>query len=98
MLGYPEAALADIKDALKDGREIGQAASVMFALSHVPLIHFLCGNCAAANAEANELIAQACPVLQGQRNVGARSASWPDRQSLGRSANSMTRGDALVKH
>ena len=59
MLGYPEAALADIKDALKDAREIGQAASVMFALSHAPLIHFLCGNYAAANAEANELIALA---------------------------------------
>ena len=59
MLGYPEAALADIKDALRDAREIGQAASVMFALSHAPLIHFLCGNYAAANAEANELIALA---------------------------------------
>src|SRR3984893_8571248 len=34
-------------------------ASVMFALSHAPLIHFLCGHYAAANAEANELIALA---------------------------------------
>jgi predicted ATPase len=59
MLGYPEAALADIKGALKDAREIGQAASVMFALEHAPLIHFLCGNYAAAHAEANELIALA---------------------------------------
>ena len=32
-LGYPEAALADADQALKDAREIGQAASLMYALS-----------------------------------------------------------------
>ena len=32
MLGYPEAALADAEHALKDAREIGQAATLMFAL------------------------------------------------------------------
>jgi hypothetical protein len=34
MLGYPEAALADVEHALKDSREIGHAATSMFALSH----------------------------------------------------------------
>ena len=29
-LGYPEAALADADDALKDAREIGQAATLMY--------------------------------------------------------------------
>ena len=33
LLGYPEAALADADDALKDAREIGQAATLMFALT-----------------------------------------------------------------
>ena len=32
MLGYPEAALADADHALKDAREIGQAATLMYAL------------------------------------------------------------------
>ena len=33
LLGYPEAALADADQALKDAREIGQAATLMYALS-----------------------------------------------------------------
>ena len=32
MLGYPEAALADVEQALRDAREIGQAATLMYAL------------------------------------------------------------------
>src|SRR5207344_210392 len=59
MLGYPEAALADIKHALNYAREISQAASLMFALGHAPVTHFLCGNYAAANAQADELVALA---------------------------------------
>jgi hypothetical protein len=34
LLGYPEAALADTNHAIKDAREIGQAAALMFALAH----------------------------------------------------------------
>ena len=37
LLGYPEAALADAEQALKDAREIGQAATLMFALSYTSL-------------------------------------------------------------
>ena len=33
MLGYPEAALAGVDQALKDAREIGHAASLMYALA-----------------------------------------------------------------
>jgi predicted ATPase len=59
MLGYPEAALADADHALKDAREIGQAATLMYALGPCewPRIH--CGNYATANVEADELIALA---------------------------------------
>jgi class 3 adenylate cyclase/predicted ATPase len=59
LLGYPEAALADTNRALKDAREIGQAATVMFALAHIPLTLIHCGNYAAANAQADELVALA---------------------------------------
>jgi hypothetical protein len=32
LLGYPEAALRDADDALRNAREIGQAATLMYAL------------------------------------------------------------------
>src|SRR5499427_5765864 len=56
MLGYPDAALVDASRALEEAREIGQAATLMYALVHALLIHIQCGNYAAANAEADELI------------------------------------------
>ena len=40
-LGYPEAALADAEHALKDAREIGQAATLMYALFHASFTHIL---------------------------------------------------------
>jgi len=55
ILGYPEAALADSNDALKEAREIGQAATLMFALCHVSFTCILCGNYAAANASLDQL-------------------------------------------
>jgi class 3 adenylate cyclase/predicted ATPase len=56
MLGYPEAALADTDHALKDAREIGQAATLMFALQ-VTLVTFLyAGNYSTANANVDELV------------------------------------------
>ena len=58
-LGYPQAALADSEHEVKDAREIGQAATLMFALHHSALTHILRGNSAAANAEANEVVALA---------------------------------------
>ena len=59
VLGYPEAALADTERALKDAREIGQAATLMYALFLTSLTHILCGNYAAANAQTNEVVALA---------------------------------------
>ena len=52
LLGYPEAALADADQALKDAREIGQAATLMYALCLTSFTHFFCGNYATANAHA----------------------------------------------
>jgi predicted ATPase len=59
MLGYPVAALADASRAVRDAREIGQAATLMYALVHASLTHIHCGDYAAANTEANELVALA---------------------------------------
>jgi predicted ATPase len=59
LLGYPEAARRDTEHALKDAREIGQAATLMYALSHVPVTYILCGNNVAANARADEVVALA---------------------------------------
>ena len=59
LLGYPEAALADTNQALSDAREIGQTATLMYALAHAPLTRIPCGEYAAAKAEADELLALA---------------------------------------
>ena len=59
MLGYPEAALTDVDQALKDAREIGHAPSLMFALAVTSLTHLLLGNYATATAQADELVAVA---------------------------------------
>lgn len=55
-LGYPEAALADAEQALKEAREIGHAATLMFALFHVSFIHMYCGDHPAANKLIEELV------------------------------------------
>jgi predicted ATPase len=59
MLGYPEAALADTRYALKDAREIGQVATLMVALWISWFIDMHCRNYAAANTHADELLALA---------------------------------------
>ena len=59
LLGYPEAALSDADGALKDAREIGHAATLMFALNEASYTRIYCGNFAAANALVDELVALA---------------------------------------
>ena len=59
LLGYPEAALRDADDALRNAREIGQAVTLMYALSHASIPYTLCGNRAVAAAHAQELVALA---------------------------------------
>jgi tetratricopeptide (TPR) repeat protein len=56
VLGYPEAALADADHAVKDARAIGQAATLMFALSNTSRTLVHCGNYATANAQADEIV------------------------------------------
>jgi class 3 adenylate cyclase/predicted ATPase len=56
LLGYPNAALVDADDALKDARKIGHAATLMYALCLTGLTYILCGDYAAANARSDEAI------------------------------------------
>jgi predicted ATPase len=55
MLGYPEAALAESEQALRSAREIGQAATLMYARHYRQYIDTWCGNYPAANALTEEL-------------------------------------------
>jgi predicted ATPase len=55
-LGYPAAALADADHALKDAREIGHAASLMFALAVTSWTLIQCANYATANIQLDEVI------------------------------------------
>ena len=59
LLGYPEAALRDIDEALKNAREMGQAATLMHALANAAAQSILCGNYAATATQAQELLALA---------------------------------------
>jgi class 3 adenylate cyclase/predicted ATPase len=59
LLGYPEAALADTDRALRNASAIGQATTLMFALSHVPFTRIQCGDYAVGNAQADEGLALA---------------------------------------
>jgi predicted ATPase len=59
LLGYPDAALADAKQALQEARDIGQATTLMFALFFTSLTQIFCGNYATATKEHDELIALA---------------------------------------
>jgi tetratricopeptide (TPR) repeat protein len=57
LLGYPEAALGDAEHAVQHGREISQAATLMYALYFGRWAHFHCGIYAAVNAQLDELVA-----------------------------------------
>ena len=59
LLGYPEAARVDADETLKIAREIGQAATLMYALQATSLTHIQCGNWAEANERVDKLVALA---------------------------------------
>jgi hypothetical protein len=56
ILGYPVSAQADAENALNNARETGHAVTLMYALTHVSMTHFCCGNYTRASAEADELV------------------------------------------
>jgi tetratricopeptide (TPR) repeat protein len=72
-LGYPKKALADADRAIRDAREIGQAASLMAALFVTSWTHIHCGNYPVAKAQLSEGI-----VWQMKRALcyGRRAQCW----------------------
>jgi predicted ATPase len=60
LLGYPEAALADLAQAVKYAREIDQAATLMYALIHTTMFAYIpCGSYISAEPALEEVIALA---------------------------------------
>ena len=59
LLGHPEVALADANQAIKYAREVGQAATLMYALGIAPLVLVTRGDYAIANLLSDEVIALA---------------------------------------
>jgi predicted ATPase len=59
LLGYPNAAAADIDQALKGARESGQAATLMYALSATSAVLITSGNYMKASAILDELMSLA---------------------------------------
>jgi predicted ATPase len=59
LLGYPEAALVDAERALTHARQVGHAASLMYALDHGLFAQYQCGSYANATAAFDELVAVA---------------------------------------
>ena len=58
-VGYPEKALADAAQAVQEAREIGQAATLLPALTLTSLSHCHCGDYDSANRQVDEVIALA---------------------------------------
>jgi class 3 adenylate cyclase/predicted ATPase len=78
LLGYPEAAQADIDHAIRDARDIGQAASLMQALAITNYTLILSENCVAASASSDELI-----VLADEKGASLRKAEAIFQQGCG---------------
>jgi class 3 adenylate cyclase/tetratricopeptide (TPR) repeat protein len=76
VLGYPETALTDIDQALRDAREFGYAASLFWALTgSFFVVDSYCGNYTAANERIDE-----CIALSDEKNA----AYWKALGMLGR--------------
>jgi class 3 adenylate cyclase/tetratricopeptide (TPR) repeat protein len=59
LLGHPDAALGDVNEAINNARQIGEAATLMYALAHAAMQQTFCGNYTIANTQAQELAALA---------------------------------------
>ena len=83
LLGYPEAALRDTEEALRIARDLGQAATLMYALAHVGVPNILCGRyeaAAAQNSRSTRFIGRKeRPALASLRHVEPRLAVGFDR-------------------
>jgi predicted ATPase len=56
LLGYPQSALIDVEQGLKNAREIDQAAGLMYALIHTAIFHLFSKSWEPGKVEADELV------------------------------------------
>ncbi len=77
ILGYPAFAQTDAEDALSNARETGHAVTLMYALTHVSMTHFCCGNYTVSRAEADELVS-----LAGEKGSQIWKAYGASRQGF----------------
>ena len=77
ILGHPGSAQTDAEDALSNARETGHAITLMYALTHVSMTHFCCGNYTIARAEADELVS-----LAGEKGSQIWKAYGTSRQGF----------------
>jgi predicted ATPase len=77
MLGYPTAALEDADQAISSAREIGETATLMYALFWASNVHTVRGNYATASALVDELISVAdeASAVQWSAN-GMMTRGW----------------------
>ena len=71
MLGYPEGALADAKNAVAEAREVGQGVPLMYSLYFTSYAFIHCGDYQDANAQLDELIPLATEKNAAQWRGGA---------------------------
>ena len=77
-LGYPDAALADANQGLKEAREFDHAGNIFQALHNATITHFLCGNYATIETLANELsaLAEEQKAVVQWKPVGLTYRGW----------------------
>jgi predicted ATPase/class 3 adenylate cyclase len=79
LIGRPDAALMDAARALEDARQLGQAATLLFALSLTGLTQILSGNYEAALAQADDAIsigAEKDATLRKAQGLIQRGCVW----------------------
>ena len=99
-LGYPDAALADVHQALSDARELGQAATLMYALGITSLTHTLCGNYTAANTQLEEVAALANEKSSSSWQavpIGLRGCLFAQRANASNAVHLITSGIAALR-
>jgi predicted ATPase len=89
MLGYPKAALSDADRAVKDARDFGEAAALMYALYPAGTIHLNCGNVETAATFAQELFALAEEKHASIWKVGATTLRGCVSASTGKGADAV---------
>ena len=78
LLGYPSASLADVESAVKAAREIGQAATLMFVLTHAALTHLISRNYGKPKGKRKNWRSGGRQApFSGKRPDDAQAGYWP---------------------